>query len=121
MTVAELNKKVDILEKMVHNDGEMINKLRQITELQEEQIKRLEKSIDVLYDKALGGKTKLRKKEDDKVITISKQEFMEKAAAIGADMLNNGEASLISTIDFTMAAATMAFYLFDKEEVNEER
>ena len=102
MTVAELNEKVDILKQLVHNHEKMIDKLRQIIELQGEQIKRLEKSIDVC------------KKKDDKVITISKQEFMEKAAKIGADIANDN-GGLIAA-DFAIAAATMAFFLFDKEE-----
>ena len=108
MTVAELNKKVDFLKQMVLDDGEMINKLRRTTELQDEQIKRLKKCFDVLYDK------KLHEKKDDKVITISKQEFMEKAAAIGVELLDK-DGGLIAT-QFVMDAATMGFYLFDKEE-----
>ena len=60
------------------------------------------------------------KKKDDKVITISKQEFMEKAAKIGADIAKDNGALIAA--DFAIAAATalsippliaiIAFFIF---------
>ena len=110
MTVSELNKKVDILEKMENTDGEMIKKLTEISELQQEQIKNLNKRIDLIAKKVgLGDSEK-----DNKVITISKQEFLEEAAKIGAEFLMKD--SPLNAAHFTMAAATMASVLFDMKK-----
>lgn len=115
MTVAELNKKVDIIRNMERSDGEIIDKLIEVFDLQQEQIKNLNKRIDLIAKKVGLGDSG---KDDDKVITISKQEFLEEAAKIGAEFLMKD--SPLNAAHFTMAAATMASVLFDmkKDECN---